>query len=211
MTARPPVNTVVPTLSGTARDGLTLTSATGTWTGTPTIAYTYQWQRCNAGGGSCADIGGATTATYTAVTADVGNTLRARVTGTNAAGNASAVTLVSAVVAAAPPVNTVLPVITGTARDTQTLSATTGTWTGTRRSPTPTSGSAATHSAGPARTSAARPVDLRLTSTDVGGTARVVVTGDQRRGQLVRDSARHGGRRADAAGQHGPARRSAAR
>ena len=131
VTATPPVNTVVPVVSGTARDGLVLSSTTGTWTGTPTITYTYQWQRCNAAGASCADLAGATSSTYTAVSADVGNTLRSKVTGTNAAGNSFAVSVVTAVVAAAPPVNTVVPVVSGTARDGLVLSSTTGTWTGT--------------------------------------------------------------------------------
>ena len=41
----PPVNTVAPSLSGTAQDGKALTVNKGTWTGVATIAYTYQWQR----------------------------------------------------------------------------------------------------------------------------------------------------------------------
>ena len=46
-------------------DGSTLTAQTGTWTGTPQIAYAYQWQRCDANGANCADIAGATSRTYT--------------------------------------------------------------------------------------------------------------------------------------------------
>ena len=167
-----------------------LSSTTGTWTGTPTITYTYQWQRCNAAGASCADLAGATSSTYTAVSADVGNTLRSKVTGTNAAGNSFAVSVVTAVVAAAPPVNTVLPVISGTARDTQTLSATTGTWTGT-----PTITYTYQWQRCDALGAACQPIagatasTYVLTPTDVGGTARVVVTGTNAAGSSAATAA----------------------
>ncbi len=190
ITATPPVNTVAPALSGTARDGLALTTTNGTWSGSPTITFAYQWQRCNAAGAACIDIPGAGSASYTAVTADIGGTLRSRVTGTNAAGSASAFSAVSAVVAAAPPVNTALPVVSGTARDGQTLSATNGTWTG---SPTITFayqwqrcdalGAACQPIAG--ATSSTYP----LTPTDVGGTARVVVTATNSAGSAQATSA----------------------
>ena len=42
--ATPPANTVPPSLSGTAKDGVALTAAKGTWTGVGPITYTYQWQ-----------------------------------------------------------------------------------------------------------------------------------------------------------------------
>src|SRR5207244_6323328 len=50
----PPANTGTPRVSGTAQDGATLTVDAGTWTGDPTPAYSYEWQRC--GGPSRADI-----------------------------------------------------------------------------------------------------------------------------------------------------------
>jgi len=79
-----PVNTVAPVVSGTAAFGQTLSSTKGTWTGTATIIYTYQWQRNNT------NIPSATTGTYTLVQADVGNPIRCVVTGTNSYGNSSA-------------------------------------------------------------------------------------------------------------------------
>ncbi|MDQ1702775.1 MAG: large repetitive protein, partial [Frankiaceae bacterium] len=128
----PPVNTALPTISGTATDGQTLTSTTGTWTGTPVITYGYQWRRCDSAGASCADIAGATASTYTQVSADVGKTIRVVVTATNGGGSTPATSAQTGVVAAASPVNTALPTVTGTTTDGQALTiASDGTWTGT--------------------------------------------------------------------------------
>ena len=97
-----PANTALPTISGTPQAGKTLTVSPGTWTGATPITYVYQWQRCNATGGSCAPSGGTTTQTTTVPTAaDVGSTLRVTVTATNAGGTGSATSAPTAVIAAA--------------------------------------------------------------------------------------------------------------
>jgi hypothetical protein len=127
----PPAGTSPPTVSGTARDGQTLSATTGAWTGTPSISYAYQWQRCDSLGANCTNVGGATGSTYVLGPADVGSTMRAVVTATNAAGSASQTSSQTAVVAATPPVNTGAPTVSGTARDGQTLTAAAGSWTGT--------------------------------------------------------------------------------
>lgn len=79
-----PVNTVAPAITGTAQEGQTVTCSTGTWTGTPTITYAYQWKRNGS------NIGSATNSTYTLVTADVSQSITCQVTATNAIGSASA-------------------------------------------------------------------------------------------------------------------------
>jgi hypothetical protein len=98
--ARPaaPRNVVAPSLSGLAREGETLTANPGTWNGTQPIAITYQWQRCDANGGNCANVAGATARTLALTAADVGRSVRALVRARNAAGSRSLATPPSAAV-----------------------------------------------------------------------------------------------------------------
>ena len=128
-----PVNTTPPTISGTAKVGQTLTAADGTWSNYPT-SYAYQWLRCNGGGNSCANVANGTQKTYTLVGADSGNTMRVRVTATNADGSASAqseqTAAVEAATSSAAPKNTAAPTITGTPKVGQTLTANDGSWSG---------------------------------------------------------------------------------
>lgn len=101
--AAAPQNTSPPTISGTPQEDATLTAQTGSWSGTAPITYAYQWTRCNSQGGSCADVVNATTQTYKLTSADVGNTVRVRVTGTNSAGSSASTSAPSAVIAKAAP------------------------------------------------------------------------------------------------------------
>jgi Putative amidase domain/PKD domain/Concanavalin A-like lectin/glucanases superfamily/WD40-like Beta Propeller Repeat len=84
-----PSNTAAPTISGTAQDGLVLTATSGTWSGSPVIRYTYQWERCNSSGGECVEIKEATDAAYTAARNDIGHKLRVVASAANAAGSVS--------------------------------------------------------------------------------------------------------------------------
>ncbi len=98
----PPVVRTAPVIQGQAVQGATLQASTGEWTGAQPITFTYQWRRCGPGGGNCANIAGATSATYVVTAQDVGRRLRVRVTARNADGSASALSQPTAVVAAGP-------------------------------------------------------------------------------------------------------------
>jgi hypothetical protein len=119
------VNTVAPVISGSTTLGSVLTSTTGTWTGTPTITYTYQWKRNGS------NIGSATNSTYTLVVADSGASITCEVTATNPFGSANATSNTITAGTYTAPVNTVAPAITGTAQEGQVVTCSTGTWTGT--------------------------------------------------------------------------------
>lgn len=126
----------LPSISGTAQSGQTLTGAKGTWTPAPTN-YGYQWSRCNSSGSSCAPVSGATGSTYALVSGDVGSTFRFAVTG-SASGvtTATATSPQTAVVSApappavTPPANTTLPSVSGTPQVGNALNASQGAWTG---------------------------------------------------------------------------------
>lgn len=91
----PPLNTALPTISGTTRLGDTLTASNGSWDNSPT-SYTYQWKRNGS------NIPGATKPTYVIKTTDQGTTLTVTVTATNANGSAAATSARKDISAAAP-------------------------------------------------------------------------------------------------------------
>jgi hypothetical protein len=126
--AAAPSNTAPPTVSGTEREGSTLTAENGTWSGSPT-SFTYQWQRCTNDGLSCGDISGGTQKTYLLVAGDVSHALRVIVTAVNADGRTSAPSDTTETVSAkGGPTVAVRPVVSGTAQIGEELSSTTGTW-----------------------------------------------------------------------------------
>ena len=81
-----------PTISGTARVGRTLTASTTGITdadGLTSPTYTYQWIRAN---GTDADIASANSSTYTLVDADLGKTIKVKVSFTDDASNTETLT-----------------------------------------------------------------------------------------------------------------------
>jgi RHS repeat-associated protein len=90
-----PANLAHPAVGGQLLSGQTSTAAVGAWTASPSPSYAYQWQRCSATGSECANISGATSATYTLASGDVGKTIRVKVTATNTGGSTEAVSSVS--------------------------------------------------------------------------------------------------------------------
>jgi hypothetical protein len=94
--------------SGNVVVGDALTVGNGTWNGTPTITFGYQWQDCDSTGTVCTPIAGATGQTYTVQTSDVGSTIDCVVTAANGGGSVPVATppTVAAIAAVAPSVVT---------------------------------------------------------------------------------------------------------
>ena len=140
-TTPPPVNTVEPTVVGTARQGSVLTATAGSWTflGSTAIA----WERCDATGANCQDVVGETSDRVRLTAAEVGSRLRVRVVGTNDSGATTArsgltavvvprapvaITGLTAVVVPPAPVAITKPTIAGSARVGRALHAGAGSW-----------------------------------------------------------------------------------
>jgi hypothetical protein len=98
-----PTNTGLPTITGTAAVGQTLTASQGSWASNYLVDFSNDWLRCDGTGGNCAAFGAAGS-TYVVAEADKGSTLRARVTATNPAGTTQVSSAPTAVVPGAPPV-----------------------------------------------------------------------------------------------------------
>jgi hypothetical protein len=95
-----PVNTALPTVTGSTQPGAVLTATAGTWLNRPTT-YALQWQR--AAGGDWASVPGAITPSYAATSADAGVALRILVTASNGDGSAIVASAPTATVAAPAP------------------------------------------------------------------------------------------------------------
>jgi hypothetical protein len=120
-----PANATAPAISGSLQGGRTLTATAGTWFPAGTT-YTFQWQRDTGSG--FAPIAAATNPTYTTVPADVGATLRVRVTATNPFSAVSALSAATGTITSGAPVNSVVPVITGTPRRGAAVAVNAGSW-----------------------------------------------------------------------------------
>ena len=132
----PPSVSAPPAIVGAPRSGRPLAAVPGLWTGTEPIAFTYQWQRCDAAGHSCTPIATATKETYRPRAADAGRALSVRIRASNESGAAVAVSPPTVAIAASGPASgsrpsaSRPPTISGTAQAGQTLTATAGLWAG---------------------------------------------------------------------------------
>jgi hypothetical protein len=123
----PPVSTGLPSVTGDAAVGSTLTADPGSWSD-PAATFTYAWQRCDISG-ACTAIDGATGSAYTPTTDDLGYWVRVEVTATGVSGTGSADSnVVGPVVLTAPPAVVSAPSISGETTVGSTLAADPGIW-----------------------------------------------------------------------------------
>ncbi len=131
----PPPSQSLPKISGSPREGQTLTTTFGSGGSGASIL----WLRCDASGAGCTNepspydglysTGSPGATTYLVTAADVGSTIRSEVSPSG--GGAARRSDPTAVVTATPgvPVNTALPTITGSAPPDVAFTASAGTWT----------------------------------------------------------------------------------
>jgi hypothetical protein len=127
-----PTSTTAPAISGTVRVGNQLTVDDGLWSSTPTEVL-YRWQVSDDGSSNWSDaVGtGALTSQFTVPPAYAGKYLRVRVRASAGGAFATEYSGVTAQVPVPPtPVNSVLPVVSGTLSPGQRISASPGTWDG---------------------------------------------------------------------------------
>jgi sugar lactone lactonase YvrE len=120
-----------PSVVGTSEVGKTLTATHGSWSDTGTLSYAYQWQSCDRFGRGCANIEGATSASYVLTTGDAGHALRVQVTASAEEHSISRYASVTQPIAAAgAPAVERSPLVEGTTLEGSTLTTTTGWWSG---------------------------------------------------------------------------------
>ena len=83
-----PVDLTRPQIYGRAQDGARVIASPGNWR--DAASFSYRWRRCNAAGGSCTPIKGATSVGYTLTGADVGGSIGVQVIARNRYGSATA-------------------------------------------------------------------------------------------------------------------------
>jgi hypothetical protein len=136
----PPINTAAPTITLPTGEtvpqlGDILFASVGNWSGTFPITFTYQWTMCEPADpldGPCFGIPGATLSFFTVPASLYGMRIRVRITATNTAGSASLSSASTEIVTATAPSLSVTPPIAGGNTVGQTVSVTTGTWTGSQ-------------------------------------------------------------------------------
>ncbi|HEY2542268.1 MAG TPA: GH25 family lysozyme [Gaiellaceae bacterium] len=131
-----PAAIIPPTIIGTVKTGMLLTAQPGSWSGGKPVTFTYQWQRCDAAGGTCTPITGAASDTYKPTADDAGHALVVTVTAQSSGGGAAAASAPTVAVGTATggtvtrPVATAPPSVAGTTVAGQQLDSSVGTWSG---------------------------------------------------------------------------------
>jgi hypothetical protein len=124
--AAAPSNSGLPSISGNAWVGETLTLTPGTWTDASSVSD--QWEDCDSGGDVCVPIQTAAGDTYTVTAGDLGYTIEVAETAT-APDSSTATAFAKRTATIAPPANQSPPTISGTPVQSQTLTASPGGWT----------------------------------------------------------------------------------
>jgi hypothetical protein len=102
--AAAPNNTTPPSITGKAIVGELLFADPGKYSAGIPTRFTYQWIRCNSGGGTCSNLSGERSQTHKVPASEVGYTLRVAVRAYNAYGSTSTTSDRTAVVTTAPVV-----------------------------------------------------------------------------------------------------------
>jgi len=127
----PPHATTFPMITGVPRDGETLSATDGVWVSSLPVTLARTWGRCDRDFERCELIAGAGSSTYRLSSSDVGWRYFVRVAATSAAGTTVEYSGITPPVAAAPPFNVTVPMVSGSARPGSILVATAGEWSGT--------------------------------------------------------------------------------
>jgi subtilisin family serine protease len=180
-------------LAAAPQPGQVLVRGQGSWSGSAPLSLSgVKWYRCAASGGSCSQVGSAWK--YAVQPEDAGYAIKLAVTFTDPDGSTVAAAPLTEVVGgtAMPPpapVNSALPVISGTPEEGQILTTSTGTWS---NSPTAyvfqwrrcdSTGVSCAAIAG------ATAQSYTAASADVGSTLRVAVTASNAGGAATAESA----------------------
>lgn len=201
-----PLNTVAPQvlvetngdqavapLAGPPQPGQVLVRGQGAWSGSSPLSLSgVKWYRCALGGSACTQVGSAWK--YTVSSEDAGYAIKLAVTFTDPDGSAvAAAPLTEAVggtVTPPPaPINSAPPVISGTAEEGQTLTASTGTWSNSPSAYAFQWRRCDSAGANCAAIAGATAQTYALGSADVGSTLRVAVTASNAGGAATAESA----------------------
>jgi hypothetical protein len=132
-----PLLVAAPSVTGTLQQGAKLTASPGAWTSGGTLAFGYQWYRCDAAVAHCASVQGATKPTYTTVSKDVEHAIALTVRATDATGTTAAYAPAAGLIAPRPgPAVAGQPALVGDAKVGTALTAQPPKWSLPQRSVT---------------------------------------------------------------------------
>jgi len=184
-------NAVAPLLAP-PQPGQVLVRGQGGWRGSSPLSLSaVRWYRCNPDGGGCAQVGSSWK--YTVQSEDAGHAIKLAVTFSNPAGSVLAAAPLTEPVGGtapppAPPAAVSAPTISGNAEEGRTLSASTGSWTGSPTGYAYQWRRCDSSGLGCAAIAGATAQAYALVAADVGSTLRVAVTASNAGGSASAES-----------------------